>query len=377
NGGDQTLTGVSNYTRSTTIGGGGTSGTLRINSVANNGSDSAIGRASSSNASIGIIKIGDGGATSTLVYTGTGHSTNRPIQIGVNSATPQVGDTGGAIIQADGASNAALTLSGNTAQTNAANGVGADRTLTLQGSSTGLNTFSGIIQNNVVSNTATGTARVSVTKAQAGTWVLSGVNTYTGSTSVNAGTLVINGNQSAANGAVSVTGKLTGSGTVGGATTINAAGVHNAGNPTVASGVGSQTFSSTLNYANSSIFEWDLNSNSTASGFDTVAATGITVGTTDTIFKVILGTTAAAGIADTGNAFWNTPSGTQTWTMASIFGAAFTSGAFQSVQTSTDVSAQGSFTITGTSLTWTAVPEPTSALAGILLGAGLLRRRRA
>ena len=35
-----------------------------------------------------------------------------------------------------------------------------------------------------------------------------------------------------------------------------------------------------------------------------------------------------------------------------------------------------SFTNSGTTLTWTAVPEPTSALAGLLLGAGLLRRRR-
>jgi len=38
--------------------------------------------------------------------------------------------------------------------------------------------------------------------------------------------------------------------------------------------------------------------------------------------------------------------------------------------------AQGYFTISGSTLNWTAVPEPTSALAGILLGAGLLRRRR-
>jgi hypothetical protein len=37
----------------------------------------------------------------------------------------------------------------------------------------------------------------------------------------------------------------------------------------------------------------------------------------------------------------------------------------------------GSFSLSGTTLTWSAVPEPTSALAGLLLGAGLLRRRRA
>jgi MYXO-CTERM domain-containing protein len=40
------------------------------------------------------------------------------------------------------------------------------------------------------------------------------------------------------------------------------------------------------------------------------------------------------------------------------------------------VSSYGTFTITGSTLNWTAVPEPTSALAGLLLGAGLLRRRR-
>ena len=42
-----------------------------------------------------------------------------------------------------------------------------------------------------------------------------------------------------------------------------------------------------------------------------------------------------------------------------------------------DVSARGSFTVTGTTLNWTAVPEPTTALTGLLLTAGLLRRRRA
>jgi hypothetical protein len=38
--------------------------------------------------------------------------------------------------------------------------------------------------------------------------------------------------------------------------------------------------------------------------------------------------------------------------------------------------ANGSFSFTGSTLTWTAVPEPTSALAGLLIAAGLLRRRR-
>ena len=42
------------------------------------------------------------------------------------------------------------------------------------------------------------------------------------------------------------------------------------------------------------------------------------------------------------------------------------------------VDGQGYFSLSGTSsLSWTAVPEPTSALAGLLITAGLLRRRRA
>lgn len=36
----------------------------------------------------------------------------------------------------------------------------------------------------------------------------------------------------------------------------------------------------------------------------------------------------------------------------------------------------GTFTLLGATLSWSAVPEPTSALAGILLGAGLIRGNR-
>jgi uncharacterized protein (TIGR03382 family) len=41
------------------------------------------------------------------------------------------------------------------------------------------------------------------------------------------------------------------------------------------------------------------------------------------------------------------------------------------------VAGRGSFSFNGsTDLTWSAVPEPSSALVGLLVSAGLLRRRR-
>ncbi|GEO98936.1 autotransporter-associated beta strand repeat-containing protein [Methylobacterium haplocladii] len=69
-----------------------------------------------------------------------------------------------------------LTLSGGI------NGGAANTGLTLGGASTGANTVSGAIGANVGG----------LTKDGAGTWTLSGVNTYTGATTINAGTLALN-----------------------------------------------------------------------------------------------------------------------------------------------------------------------------------------
>jgi hypothetical protein len=99
----------------------------------------------------------------------------------------------------------------------------------------------------------------------------------------------------------------------------------------------------------------------------------------DAVFKIVLG----GGNAFT-DAFWNSD---KTWNniftgagattnLASIFssmsGTGITYGSGQGT-----VAGEGYFTFSGTStLNWTAVPEPTSALAGLLITAGLLRRRR-
>lgn len=168
-------------------------------------------------------------------------------------------------------------------------------------------------------------------------------------------------------GSVAVSGVLLGDSLVAGETEVLAGGVHAPG----LGGVGLQTFGSDLHYQTDSIFEWDLNANSTASGFDTVSVGGaIEVSPTGTLFRVNLGTGTNFAV---GNNFWDDE---QNWDLSSIFLGGVDTGSFASVSSVQDVSSFGSFSINSTTLTWTPIPEPQSTLVGLLIGAGLVRRRR-
>ena len=190
------LSGNSSYTGGVTVG----AGTLSFTSVANTGINSALGAA-------GTIKIGTTTTTGTLNYTGTGTtSSNRTVDL--------AGTTGGATINANGSGTLKFTSNFT------ASGAGS-KLLTLGGNNTGANEISGAIVNNSVGNTTI------LTKADGGTWILSGNNTYTGNTTVNAGTLLIGNtvgsSASLASGStvsVGASGTLGGYGTIGGATTI-------------------------------------------------------------------------------------------------------------------------------------------------------------
>jgi autotransporter-associated beta strand protein len=67
------------------------------------------------------------------------------------------------------------------------------RTMELQGTGAGVSTFAGDIGDGTLTSLA-------ITKAEAGTWILSGTNTYTGITTVSAGTLEIGGSGMLGNG---------------------------------------------------------------------------------------------------------------------------------------------------------------------------------
>jgi fibronectin-binding autotransporter adhesin len=195
------------FTGNTTI----VTGTLRVAKLADGGATSSLGAASTP-ITFGI----DTSSGAVLEFVSpTASSTNRGISL-------QGGGAGNApfyTIRASGTSpTATLTLTGNVTTNTGA----ADRILILDGTNVGLNTLSGTI------SSSGGT--LGLNKSGNGTWVLSGNNTYTGPTNVTVGTLVINGNQSAATGAVTVgfpfggPGTLAGTGTIGGAVSVSSGG---------------------------------------------------------------------------------------------------------------------------------------------------------
>ena len=285
--------------------------TLSVASVADAGSASSLG--SSSNAAANLVLD-----RAKLRHTGASNSsTDRLFTIGANGATLESTGAGAVTYGSGGGSNALA-------------GTGA-RALTLGGASTAANTISSILTNGTG-----GSDLLSLVKADAGTWVLGGANTYTGTTAVLAGTLLVNGNQSAATGAISVasTATLGGSGTMGGNVAFGSGALFafNAAAPLTVSG--SVTFAS-------------------AATFGVGSLTGLSSSVADATYPLIAGNVNLTGLANFGSSnAYSLGSG-----KTAYFEANSPSG-----------------------LSLVVVPEPTS-IAAIVSGLGVmamvLRRRRA
>jgi fibronectin-binding autotransporter adhesin len=215
-----------------------------------------------------------------------------------------------------------------------------------------------------------------------GTTILTAANTYTGATTITSGRLVVDGSL-AAGSAVTTgsTATLAGSGTIGGATTIQGGGIHSPGNSP-----GIQTFSGDLTYGSGSIFEWEMDMALVQSGtaqtnrgtaYDGVNVGG-TLGGSGAIFRIVINE------ADFTNAFWDqnrtweniftqTDGTTPITDWAAIFG-----GGFEYYNGATPISgpSNGSFSISGNTLSYTVIPEPSNLLTGLLLLAGMWHRGR-
>lgn len=122
--------------------------------------------------------------------------------------------------------------------------------------------------NTSVTNVALFQGTLSLIKEGAGTWTLTGNNNYTGTTTVNGGTLRVDGDQSAATGNLTVAtgGRLAGNGVIGGNTTVN--GVLAPG-----ASIGTLTFGNNLTLTSASISQMEISKNPAAN--DLVAVSGI------------------------------------------------------------------------------------------------------
>jgi autotransporter-associated beta strand protein len=169
------LSGDNTYTGQTVL----ESGTLIVSSL--NSFTRGKGRASSSlgapaDIEAGEIVIGDEGKDGdcALIYTGTGETSDRVLNLGGKNST--------VILDQAGTGHFKLT------STFVISGHGASKTIVLKGDTAGTGEIAGNIFN---PHDRAGKATTAVTKSGSGTWTLSGANSYTGPTTVTRGTLAL------------------------------------------------------------------------------------------------------------------------------------------------------------------------------------------
>ena len=250
--------------------------------------------------------------------------------------------------------------------------------------------FDGTGHTIVTGNITQTTAALALTKNGSGKVTLSGSTSYTGATTITAGTLFINGNSSTAIGAVAVNtgGTLGGSGITGGAVTV-------AGGATLAPGSSIESLATgSLNLLANATFAQEIDdafAGGNASG-DLTSVNGtlslaITNNTILNLFEV-----GTSGAWSAGNKITLIGYSTGTWNggLFTYLGNTLNDGSditFSGTDWTFDYddttagdnynSDMSAFTATARYVTMTAVPEPNvAALIGALGGILLLRRRR-
>lgn len=197
--GTQTLLGANTYSGVTTIGG---SGSIIVNVLANLGQASGIGTGNMSDNAGSLIFTG---STAGLTYTGA--LMNGALTVGATSASTDrlftLAGTG-ATLTSNAANNNSVVFT-NTGDI--VHGVVGPQSLILRGSSTGDNRL-----NLRITDSGTGANITSVTKMDAGKWVLGNTNTYTGATRVENGTLELAAANSISSDSALILGSIAGNG---------------------------------------------------------------------------------------------------------------------------------------------------------------------
>lgn len=194
-------------------------------------------------------------------YTGaTTIKASSSLTLGNFNATNKIADTSalvvesGATLKADGRLNASETFGSlaGAGTINISPNVGNTVTLIMGGDNTST-TFSGALN-----------GRFNLTKNGTGVFTFSGTSTNTGTNTVNAGTMIVNGSLAASTTVVANGGTLSGNGTLG-ATTIQSGGGLNPGES-----AGKLTFTGPLTLAGSTVMEISGTARGVAGGYDAI-----------------------------------------------------------------------------------------------------------
>ncbi|MEA3212062.1 MAG: hypothetical protein QOE70_5119 [Chthoniobacter sp.] len=277
----------------------------------------------------------------------------------------------GAVLDVAGFASSVGSLSGDTATSGGmVTNSGALTTLTIGNDNTSP-TFAGILTN--------AANALGLTKQGTGTQTLAGANSYTGPTNVTAGSLLINGLQGAATGAVTVSSGATlgGTGTIGGPTTIQ-----NGGNLKPGTSAGLLTFASNLTLggnATNSTFEIQGTARGTVGGYDAINLGASSILTYAGILTLDISSTLPNGTYDLFS-FTSAPTGN--FFNVTLTGSGGYSGDLTNSSGVWTADSKGqTFTFTQATGDLLVVPEP-SALVSLLGGLGVLlgfrrARRRA
>lgn len=345
-------------------------GILDVSVLANTGVQSSLGTGSFDAAS-SVITLGGSStatATATLRYTGsTDSSTNRVVDLagGATGTAATIQNSGSGTVKF----TSAFTATGTSTEA---------RQLTLSGTNTGINEIVGLVDGSA--------AVTNLIKAEAGTWAITGASTHSGTTTVNAGTLLANNATGSATGSGNVsvlgTSRLGGNGFIGSGTAaqnISVAGtaflmVGNTGDTAAqslnlsTSGVGVITLSGTI--------EFDIFGNS--GGLNSLVSNDILILDSDTTVQI----SGSLKLTDTTNSStcWELGDAWQLFDWLNVSAGTKVNGTFSSfvLPTLAEGLAWDTSNLYNNGYIYVAaVPEPgRMVLLGLALGMVGMRRRR-